>query len=370
MHIDRFKDVQHACRFCLMCRHICTVGNHTFQEVDTPRAKGLLLQNIERGLQEIDPELGEVLYRCCLCGYCKQWCVSGFDVPELVKAARRDLIENGIVPKNIAEIKESLIKNDNPYGKKPGEIDPELREYAQCAQAKAGTVLFQGAAARYMQPDTAIAAIKVLQKANADVTVLEDEQDSGFLLNALGFYDEAQQKARALLERLAGLDAKQVVVLSSQDYYFFTNIVPTLELDTGGIEFIHISQKLAGLIRSGVLRPSKESEKTYTYHDGAYMARFASVMDEPRVVLESVVDKMAVMNWSRELAHSAGEGLTVTQPEISLGIAVTRLEEAKEKGADVIVVSCPECKESLKRATSVVKGVEVSDLSELLLANL
>ena len=36
-----------ACRFCWMCRHLCPVGLATGKEINTPRAKGLLLSMVE-----------------------------------------------------------------------------------------------------------------------------------------------------------------------------------------------------------------------------------------------------------------------------------------------------------------------------------
>ena len=36
------------CRFCWMCRHLCPVQLQTGKEINTPRAKGLLLSQIAR----------------------------------------------------------------------------------------------------------------------------------------------------------------------------------------------------------------------------------------------------------------------------------------------------------------------------------
>ena len=37
------------CRFCWMCRHLCPVQLQTGKEVNTPRAKALLLSMVRRG---------------------------------------------------------------------------------------------------------------------------------------------------------------------------------------------------------------------------------------------------------------------------------------------------------------------------------
>ena len=50
-----------ACRFCWMCRHICPVSNSTGNEGWTPRARGLMVSMIERGLP-YDGEIAEASF--------------------------------------------------------------------------------------------------------------------------------------------------------------------------------------------------------------------------------------------------------------------------------------------------------------------
>ena len=50
-----------ACRFCWMCRHICPVAGSTGNEGWTPRARGLLVSLIERGVK-YDADIAEAMY--------------------------------------------------------------------------------------------------------------------------------------------------------------------------------------------------------------------------------------------------------------------------------------------------------------------
>ena len=65
-----------ACRFCWMCRHICPVSNSTGNEGWTPRARGLMVSMIERGLP-YDGEIAEAMYHCTLCDACANDCATG-----------------------------------------------------------------------------------------------------------------------------------------------------------------------------------------------------------------------------------------------------------------------------------------------------
>ena len=64
--------LRHAekCRFCWMCRHLCPVQHQTGKEINTPRAKGLLLSMVNKGAQEFDKDMGQAMYECLLCDAC------------------------------------------------------------------------------------------------------------------------------------------------------------------------------------------------------------------------------------------------------------------------------------------------------------
>ena len=50
MFSEKAKKNADACRFCWMCRHLCPVQLVTGKETNTPRAKGLQVSMIERGM--------------------------------------------------------------------------------------------------------------------------------------------------------------------------------------------------------------------------------------------------------------------------------------------------------------------------------
>ena len=58
------------CRFCWMCRHLCPVQHQTGKELNTPRAKGLLLSMVNKKAQEFDKDMGQAMYECLLCDAC------------------------------------------------------------------------------------------------------------------------------------------------------------------------------------------------------------------------------------------------------------------------------------------------------------
>ena len=53
------------CRFCWMCRHLCPVQHQTGKELNTPRAKGLLLSMVNKKAQEFDKDMGQAMSSAC-----------------------------------------------------------------------------------------------------------------------------------------------------------------------------------------------------------------------------------------------------------------------------------------------------------------
>lgn len=51
MYSEKAKKHADACRFCYMCRHLCPIELVTGKENNTPRAKGLQVSMMERGMK-------------------------------------------------------------------------------------------------------------------------------------------------------------------------------------------------------------------------------------------------------------------------------------------------------------------------------
>ena len=51
MFTDSAYNNADACRFCWMCRHLCPISNVTGKEINSARAKGLLVSLVKRGAE-------------------------------------------------------------------------------------------------------------------------------------------------------------------------------------------------------------------------------------------------------------------------------------------------------------------------------
>lgn len=213
-------------------------------------------------------------------------------------------------------------------------------------------IYFRGCTAREKETSIADATEELLKLADVEYRVLEDEKCCGSVLIRTGFIDEAQKQIEKNTELLSG----ELILTSCAGCY------KTLKQDYDDLDVIHISQFLNTLIDEKKLDFNKKDLKV-TYHDSCHLGRHCNVFDEPRNVISNVANLLEMQN-NREnsLCCGAGGGVKSAYPEIASQMADSRIYQAIETGADLLVTPCPFCKLNLKD-----RGLDVLDLTEFLI---
>ena len=342
-----------ACRFCFMCRHVCTVGVVSGRESDTPRGKGLILFKILKGHTEYSPELGDSLYRCCQCGLCETWCKADCHPPAAVLAARADVVAQGKEPDEVRRIKDCLIKTGNPFGL-PAEDRFKPFGNPNLFRQQAEVVYYVGCDTAYREPQIARAMLKLFAAAKVDFTLLRNERSTGKPLALLGYQDEARKMASQLAAEIQPTRPKVLVTTSPSAFDAFKSDFPEMGIDLGGIEVLHAAHYIDRLMEQGAIAARGQAAAVATFLDGTYLGRTHAVYDEPRRILGRIPGlKTQEMVWTRDLAYSCGEPggvFHLLQPELSRSMAVRVLDEAAKTDADVLVTACPVTQTLLKAA--------------------
>ena len=213
-------------------------------------------------------------------------------------------------------------------------------------------IYFRGCTAREKETSIADATENLLKLADVEYRVLEDEKCCGSVLIRTGFIDEAQKQIEKNTELLSG----ELILTSCAGCY------KTLKQDYDDLDVIHISQFLNQLIDEKKLNFNK-NDLNVTYHDSCHLGRHCNVFDEPRNVISNVGNLIEMQN-NREnsLCCGAGGGVKSAYPEIASQMADSRIYQAIETGADLLVTPCPFCKLNLKD-----RGLDVLDLTEFLI---
>ncbi|MBQ4434866.1 MAG: (Fe-S)-binding protein [Clostridia bacterium] len=356
MFSEKAKKHADACRFCWMCRHLCPVQLVTGKETNTPRAKGLQVSMLERGMT-MDKDCARTMYECLLCGACTNDCATGFDPLIFIREARTQANVLDLVPPGVQKVIDRVLETGNVYGAKVPKVSFEG------IPAAGETLVWLGATARYAVPETAEALFAILKKAGVAFAALPDEPASGAALgDLLGFVEDVRQQAKQAAEAIARSGAKRVIVLDSYDAALMRHEYPEW-----GIELPEVVTATAFadcLIRDGRLTP-KQTEGVVTYHDGSRLARDLDEHEPARNILKAMGYDLHEMWQNRRLAKCCGTAVAGQyMPEIARKVAENRWNDVRRTDAKLLVAACPQSTEAL--AAAVPEGYAYSDLFVLL----
>lgn len=356
MFSEKAKKNADACRFCWMCRHLCPVQLVTGKETNTPRAKGLQVSMIERGMS-MDKASAETMYECILCGACTNDCVTGFEPPVFIREGRTQAVLNDLVPEHVQKVIDRVSETSNIYGAKDCKV--KLNGIPE----KADTLVWLGATARYSTPCVAEALLSILTKAGVRFAVLKDEPASGSALgDLLGFVEDVRAQAQAVGKAIAATGATKLVVLDSYDAALMRH-----EYKEWGVELPEVVTATVfvdELMKTGKLVPKKEV-LIVSYHDGSRLARDLDEHQPARDVLVAMGCEIHEMWQNRRLAKCCGSAVVGQYlPKLRAEVAANRWNDLKRTDAKVLVAACPQSTEALTEV--VPEGYEYKDLFVML----
>ena len=352
------KSKQHidSCRFCWMCHHICPIGNATGQERNTARARALGISLVNREAIDLS-EIVDNVYECATCGACVRECVTGWDPVMFTKETRLQAALDGKLPSYIAQLVENCLTAGNAYGKT--EVSEELAAAIAAHSAKTETLLYLGADAVYMAADQAIKAIRVLEKAGVEFTLLAKEPASGAQLDFLiGAANETKQQMSECAAAFNGY--KTVVVYDPADAKTIKQTYGEYGVETSA-KVVTYTSFVAALVRENKLALER-SEKTVVFHDPYQLSRDLGETEEAREIIMNCA-VLGEMLLNREETVWAGNILMAQYiPEVIKKVAARRIFNAKTIGMDTIVTASVSEYVSLKAAAEDVQILSLEDL--------
>ena len=343
------------CRFCWMCRHLCPVQLVTGKELNTPRAKGLLISMTERGT-EFDADMAEAMYECLLCDACTDNCATGYNPPLFIRAARTEAAVLSLLPENVQAVLENIENCGNIYG-------CEKPSYA--AEKGKDVLVYVGEAAAVRAPEMVRAYLSLLDKAGVGYTVLADEPASGVMLGDLiGYTEEVREQAAACAKAINAVGAEKIVVLDSYDGQIMSEKYPEWGLQLSA-PVVTATSFIAGLLKEGKLVPEKAEAGKGAFHDDDRLARFFKEYDAGREIAKAAGFELTEMYNHLALAKSAGTSIAKAyMPEIVKQVARGRFSDLERTDAKTMLVASPEAYDCLKDA--VPEGYCLVDLFEAL----
>ena len=355
---EKCKQHVDSCRFCWMCHHICPIGNATGQERNTARARALGISLVNREAIDLS-EIMDNIYECCTCGACVHDCITGWDPVMFTKETRLQAALEGKLPEYINTLVANCLETGNAYGKTAtcDTLTASIKAHAD----KKDTLLFLGVDAKFMACEQANKAIKVLDKAGVDFSVLENEPASGVQLDFLiGAANETKEQMTACAKALD--EYKTVVVYDPNDAKAIKQLYKEYGIEVKP-QVVTYTSFVAGLIKDGKLE-AKNSGKAVVFQDPYQLSRDLEETEEAREIIMAYAVLGEMLLNRAETVWAGNILMAQYMPEVVKLVAKRRIFNAQSIGAKTIVTACVSEYVSLK---AVAEDVEILSLEDLIL---
>jgi Fe-S oxidoreductase len=282
----------------------------------------------------------ETIYRCNLCGLCREVCPVALDTGELILEARRRAVQAGVgpLPQHRSELNFLKLGVSRWF---------TLAMPAPGRQ-RVRRLFFTGCSLPGTAPEATLRLYRELRLVEPGTGVLM--HCCGVPALALGMEDEARQAARSVAEQAERLGAEELVV-----------VCPGCQ-NRLSAEFDHIRvHTVWELLADRWDPPARRSGMTLTVHDPCSARHNPEVQRAVRSLARAVGGSVEEMEYSRGTTRCCGLGgrIVPVDPPLSAEIGRRRAAECDHQ----VVTYCASCRTALHHA-----GAEAIDLAEFLLA--
>ena len=355
------------CYQCGTCNTVCPWN----------RVRDFLVRKIVLQAQlGVVPFESEDLWLCATCGQCVQRCPRGVEIIDVMRAMRRLLVPDGVVPASIPNLRgimTSIASVGNPWGQEPKDRanwakDLDVKEFGEDTEVLYFPCCYPSYDPRLRKVSQATATL--LNKAGVNFGILGSKENCcGESVRKAGNEALFKRLARENMKAFIEHGVKKILVSSPHCYHAFKNDYAEFKFN---FEVVHTSQYLFQLMNEGKLKPTKEYGKKVTYHDPCYLGRHNDIFDEPRGVLKKISGlELVEMADAREesLCCGMGGGRIWMETAKEERFSNLRLEQAIKVGAEVLATSCPYCITQFEDSVLSLKeseGIQIKDITEIL----
>ena len=376
-----------ACTQCGECLKKCPVQDVTGNPSISPRERirifrefikstqGLkgLLYGRRKVNQKLLEEFAKAVYECTTCGACGEVCPVGIYTQRLWPMLRREMVRRGLGPIGAQRDMPALVEETgNVYGKPAAERFSPWFPEAVVPVEKAKIGYYVGCTGAYEAHPMVRGDALVLAASGEPFTMLgaEDEVCCGFPLFITGQFDLLEGLVKKLVAAYQKKGVETLIcscpccvnMMSREWPLFYGSELP--------FRIRHMTQFASQAIKDGRLRLKSGFEGKAIYHDPCYLSRGVGVIREPREILSSIPG-LELLEFERRGKDSrccgAGGAARKVFHENAVAMGRLTIDEAWEKGADRLVLSCPACYSKVNEAMEGYEHqVRIVDIMELL----
>lgn len=378
-------DTIRRCRKCNYCYSACPLFEST-RGFQTSGPSGII-QSLYYGIVwgELEGQeketLRDILYKCTTCNSCVLTCkdrATGLPIVEVIEKGRKLLVEmmNGPMPSQRKPM-EHIYSHGNPY-----QEAQENRlawgtdlDFKRLPTDKAETLFYVGCTTSY-EPElqnVARSLVKIFHHARVDFGILEEEKCCADPVDKMGdmfLYQELVEQNEA---DILACGCSQIVTVSPHCFHTFTQSYDRLKVE---MEVLHYTMFLERLLNDGRLQFKDALPGRITYHDPCYLGKHHDILETPRNILRQLpgVELVEMEKYGKDsLCCGGGGGRMFYEVEGNNWLGETRIKQALDVGAEIIVTACPWCHMMLDNAVKnlgVDDQLQVLDLAEIVAGHL
>ena len=368
----------YKCYQCGKCTSICPwfqVGTYDFPvfRFSLETALGMVASSEDK--EELAQEVDKI-YHCVGCEACVDQCPHGINIPNILRAARRLLVDFGSYPDALKSIVQKINNVGNPIGE-PREKRADWAKELNIQDFHSGMefLYFPCCIPAYDSrlQKVANATVMILRKNRISFGILGvHENCCGEAIRRIGAEQIFKKVAKANITAFENAGVSKVLVTSPHCYTSFKNDYPEFGAN---FEVIHTTQYFSQLIEEGKITPKGKFEKKVVYHDPCTLGRQSGIYEEPRTILKRIpgLTLLEVEDFNRNLSVccGAGSGGLWMDWEKDERIGDVRIKQLIETGAEIIAVACPYCLQMFEETIkSMDIDIQVMDIAEILYESL
>jgi NADPH-dependent glutamate synthase beta subunit-like oxidoreductase len=329
------KEVLEESERCLDCSCNRCVEECEFLErhCESPR-------DLARQLRSGPDEHLAMIYRCNLCGLCREVCPVELDTGEMLQEARRQAVRAGVgpLPQHRPEVRFHRLGVSRAF---------TLAMPAPGRQ-RVRRLFFTGCSLPGTAPDATLQLYRELCLVEPGTGVLM--HCCGVPAMALGMEEEAREAVRLIEERIESFGAEELVVVCPGCQHRLA----------GELDHIRIST-VWELMADRWTPPAGRADTTVTVHDPCSARHNPELQRAVRGLVRAVGGGVEELEYSGGTTRCCGLGgrIAPVDPSLAADIGRRRASECEHP----VVTYCASCRSALHRA-----GAESIDLVEFLLA--
>jgi Fe-S oxidoreductase len=349
----------YACIMCTRCHEVCPA-----HQSGTPLSPSALEINKRYFINENAHRLvngweqpallefaitADAVWSCTTCYACVQVCPVGNEPMLDLIELRRNLIFDGNLPDELAEVLRSLDEQGNSFNESarkrkrwsktlPFKIKDATKEPVKY-------LWYVGDFASFNQncQETTRKVARVLHAAGVDFGILgKAERSAGNDVRRTGEEGLFELLAEQNIKTLQECDFEAIITTDPHTYNTLKNEYPAF-----GAKYpvYHYSTLLLELIENGQIQLQRKLGIRATYHDPCYLGRYNGIFDAPREIIRRCGVELVEMPRNRQQSFCCGAGggriWMPDHEDMQQRPSEMRIAEAAAVGVDHFTVACP-----------------------------